>query len=666
MKHHYPSLSRCLAAAALLCISTAAPAPAFATEGVEELLERAEPEGNAEELLGLLQDLRRNRLQVNLATESQLLELPLLTPVDAARIIDWRLHKGSISSALELEAVIGADNARRAAQYLTFEIPRRVPGQKNDSRFKGSAISRLFWETPPRLGILNGKYSGENRHTYNRVQASTSGFGFSFVQDSDIGEPRFGDFLSFSLHAGKIGILSQAVVGDYRLSFGQGLLFGQGRYFSKGTDAVDGVLLFSPALRPYTSAAEENFLQGVAATLSPGPFDITAFTSHNRVDASIENNVVTSLSSTGYHRTAYELQKKDDLAQDVQGVNVRYRYRSGAFNAGIGATLAAYRYALPLEWLDGSGRGRQLGSVEANIVYQDVQLFGEAAYAHAPEALSWICGVQADLGQSITGVASMRQYAVGFHSPFAGGFAERGGDGSNEEGFYLGLKARVLDNLNVGASCDIFRFPELSSTYSLPSTGLDGRVYATWRQNRSMTWDGLYQHKQKEETAIMTDSGALLEYVMPVPKRTNRMQLGLKAKLSSMFTLKTKGEYKSVESAFVDRIQTDDGWLLYGQLDCTIGAFVLKSRLTRFQTDSFDSALYAYEDDLPLVYTLNSYSGRGEAMFVMVGYEPLHNFRLSAKYETTRYADRKAAGSGNDLRASSSPGSFHLGCMVQF
>ncbi|HWQ25778.1 MAG TPA: helix-hairpin-helix domain-containing protein [Chlorobaculum sp.] len=666
MKHHQTPLYRRVAAAVLLCISVAAPSPAIAIESVEELLERAEPEGNAEELIGILQDLRRNKIPVNLATEAQLLRLPLLTPADAAKIVDWRQKEGPIDSAAELETVIGTDNARRAAPYLFFEKPRSLKGKKAVGQFKGSAISRVFWETSPRKGIENGKYAGDNRKLYNRFQASAANCGVSFVQESDIGEPRFGDFLSFSLHAEQIGILSQGVVGDYRLSFGQGLVFGQGRYFSKGTDAVDGVLLFSPALRPYTSSGEENFLQGAAVTLSPGPFDITAFTSHNKVDATIEDDVVTSLSSTGYHRTAYEIARKDDLIQDVQGLNLRCKYHAGDFNAGIGATWSRYRYGLPLEWLDGGGRGRQLGSFEANVVYRDVQVFGEAAFAHAPDALSWICGVQAGLGQGITGVASMRQYAVGYYSPFAGGFAERGGDGSDEEGFYVGLKAKVLDNLNVGASYDMFRFPELSSTYALPSSGHDARLYATWKQNSKMTWDALYQHKQKDETAIQTDSGELLEYVMPVPKSTNRVQLGLKTRLSSMFTFKTKGEYKSVQSEYVDRTQTDDGWLCYGQLDCTIGALALKSRFSRFDTDSYDAAVYAYEDDLPLVYTLSSWSGRGKAMFVMVSYEPVRNFRLSAKYETTWYADREVYGSGNDLRATSSPSSFHVGCMLQF
>ena len=667
MKPTYTTWLRRLTAAALLYASVLSPAPALAADSFEELLDRSESEGNAEVLFSDLEDLRRNKIAINLATEEQLLELPLLSAADAAKIIDWRRERGPIGSAAELEAVIGADAARRLAAYLSFEMPPPEARKKKESRdrLKGSVIGRAFWESPPRAGIDNGKYAGGNQHIYSRIQAATPHYGVHLLSDSDIGESRFDDFLSFNVHAEKIGILSRAVVGNYRLSFGQGLLFGQGRYFSKGSDAIDGVLLFAPALHPYTSAGEDYFLQGAAVTLSPEPFEMTAFTSSNKLDASIDGGVVTSISTSGYHRTTTERAKKNNLTEQVNGVNLRYRYRTGELNAGIGATWAAYRYDLPLESL-GSKRGGELGSLEASAVYRHAQVFGEAAFARNSEALSWICGVQADLARGVTGVASMREYAVGYYSPFAGAFAERG-DGSNEEGFYLGLKARVSKNLNLATSYDIFRFPELDPKYyALPSSGHDSRFYVTWKQNRWMTWDGMYQHKEKEETKKQLDPDTFLQYYKPVPKTTNRVQLGLAAQCSSSITLKSRAAFKSIRSQFVTGTESEDGWLLYQQLNWKSGPVTLKTRLARFDTDSYEAGLYAYEDDLPLVFTLNNYYGRGKAWFIMLDVEPAHDFSLTAKYEITWYNDREVYGSGNDLRDTSSPASFNVGCMWRF
>ncbi len=655
-----------MASVAVLCVSIAFPCTAPGVEPLEELLDRNEQETNGEELVELLLDLRRNPVPVNNATERQFLRIPFLTASDAVKIIKWRKDNGSIGSPEVLGTVIGTENALRLNPYLTFDLPRSLPEKGVKDGLKGSVYGRVYRELPQRKGIETGKYEGGNRRLYGRVQISSPNYGVSYLQESDIGEPDAGDFQSFSFHAERIGIISQVVAGNYRLGFGQGLLFGQGRYFSKGTDAVDGVLTFSPSLRPYTSTSEENFMQGGAVCLSPGPFEVTAFTSRSRLDATITNGIATSVSTTGYHRTVTEQAKKDNLPLDVQGVNLRYRYRAGELSAGIGGTFMGYRYGVPVSWLGQGGQERRAGSIEANAVYRDVQAFGEAAFSRNPDALSWTCGIQALLGPGVTGVASARHYAGGYFSPFAGAFAERGNDGSNEEGFYVGLNAKVLRNLDVGVSYDIFRFPELGASYALPSTGHDGRVYVTWKQNPSMTWSGLYQHKQREETKIQAEDGGWLEYVMPLPKSTNRAQLGLETKASSVFTFKTKGEFKSVESRYAAGSQTDRGWLLYGQLKSALGRFAVTTRYTRFDTDSYDAAVYSYEDDLPLVYSLNTFSGRGHAVFLLVNWEAMRNFRLAGKYERSWYADRIAYGSGNDLRATSSPGSFQLGCMLQF
>ena len=662
------SLPRCrrLASAAAICACLLFPLDARCLEPIEELLYRSEQEGSGEELVQILQELRNRPVRINTAAEPELLRIPFVSAADASRIVEWRKRNGAIGSPDELAAVIGEESARRIAPYLKFDLPKAVTKLRSDQGFQGSAYGRVWWEVPPRNGILTGKYQGGNRGLYSHLEVSGNNIGASFLQQSDIGEPDAGDFLSFSAHAERIGILSRAVAGNYRLSFGQGLLFGQGRYFSKGTDPVEGVMLFSSSVRPYTSAAEDNFMQGGAVTLAPGPFELTAFASRSRLDASVTNGIATSVATDGYHRTVSEQAKKDSLPLEAQGVNLRYRYRSGELNAGIGGTLASWRYGLPVSWLQDGGQERRAGSVEASVVYRDVQAFGEAAYSQQPDALSWSFGLQASVAPGVTGVTSVRRYAVDYFSPFAGAFAERGNDGSDEEGFYIGLNAKVLRNLDVGASYDMFRFPELSTSFPMPVSGHDARLNFTWRQAPAMTWSGLYQHKQSLETLIQTESGGWQEYVMPVPKTTNRVQLNLEKQASSVFTVRTRGEYRSVESRFASGDETERGWLLYGQIKSTFGGFSVISRYTRFDTDSYESAVYAYEDDLPLSYNLGTYYGRGHAVFVLVNLEAIHNFRLAAKYETTWYADRKVYGSGNDLRATSSPGSFNLGCMLKF
>lgn len=649
-----------------LCACTALPSTAHALDTVEELLERSEQEGNSEELAETLAALRRKPLPVNSATESELLRIPLLSAADAHRIVEVRQRVGAFDGEAALAGAIGIDAAARIAPYLSFDLPRAAAGKRGRA-IHGSIYGRFSREIPERRGIETGKYEGENRKLFGKIELSGRNFGAAAVQESDIGEPDAADFRSFTVHADRIGLLKTAVAGNYRLSFGQGLLIGQGRYFSKGSDPVGGVLIFSPSVRPFSSSSEYGFMQGGAATFTPGRFELTAFASRNLHDATLKEGVATSSTEDGYHRTATEQEKKDRLKLEARGVNVRYRFGQGQIAGGIGGTLLHYRYGLPVSWLDGDRQERDAASVEAGLVYGRVQAFGEAAFSHGPDAVSWICGLQAALADRVTGVASVRRYAVDYYSPFAGAFAERGDDASNEEGFYLGLNARALDNLEVGLSYDIFRFPELdSSTYALSSSGHDARMNATWKQGRRLVWNMLYQHREKEETKIQTEDGGWREYVIPVPKTTSRIQLNLEVNASPAMAFRTRGEYKSVESRYQSGVERDRGWLAYQQLRSTVGKIDLTTRYTRFQTDSYDAAIYAYEDELPQLYSLTPYWGRGQAVFILASYRPTGNFMLAGKYEITWFADRENYGTGNDLRATSSPAVFSLGAMLKF
>ncbi|WP_225739506.1 hypothetical protein [Chlorobium phaeovibrioides] len=65
-------------------------------------------------------------------------------------------------------------------------------------------------------------------------------------------------------------MLKSAVIGNYTLNFGEGLLMGQNRYFSKGSDPAGSVRLNSRRLKPYSSSGEYGFLQGAALSLRPG------------------------------------------------------------------------------------------------------------------------------------------------------------------------------------------------------------------------------------------------------------------------------------------------------------------------------------------------------------------------------------------------------------
>ena len=153
---------------------------------------------------------------------------------------------------------------------------------------------------------------------------------------------------------------------------------------------------------------------------------------------------------------------------------------------------------------------------------------------------------------------------------------------------------------------------------------------------------------------------------MALPQITDRCRLDCDVALSSRVQLRSRGEVKKVVKDYLAGDQQFYGWLAYQQAGYTAGKFGMKGRLAVFNTDDYDAALYAYEDDLPLTSSLGMYNGRGKSLFLVATWQALPQLKLGARYEVTWYSDREVYSSGNDERATSAPGSFHLGCFFTF
>jgi hypothetical protein len=614
----------------------------------------------------LIEHLKTNRISLNDADADELRQLPWLTSFDAHAILAYRREKGPILSLQELESLIGQEKATAIAPYILITSP---PTAQHSTI---SFYSRLFWETTERKGIINGAYSGDNYKLYHRLQFSVPHLEASLVQDKDIGEPDIADFTSLSIRAYDFGAIKNAVIGNYRLNFGEGLLIGESRYFAKGSDPTSSVRLSPQSLSSYSSSSECGFLQGIATTLKLDPFEVTSFYSSNHIDAVINktSGLITSFDESGNHRTLLETSRKDNVIETVTGAHLLYHYQTGLLSGKAGGTLLYYHYSQPLAILSTQNSALSIAnsamgySIETDASLGKVNLFAEAAFSEKPEDASWTAGAEYQIIHGVSTIASLRRYGEHYFSPFAGAFAERGGGASNEEGDYVGIKAKVCESLSVGSYYDMFTFPLLDDHCQYSSEGNDLRLFMTWKESPAVSWNLQVQHKYKEDQANQGTSRNPLWTALP--QITNRSRLDCDVDVSHDLHLRSRGEVKKVIKKYLSGDTTEYGWLLYQQAGYTEGKFSLKGRFTLFNSDDYDAALYAYEDDLPLTSTLGLYNGRGRSLFLLASWQAMMQMKLAARYEMAWYSDREVYSSGNDERATSSPGSFHLGCALTF
>jgi hypothetical protein len=70
-------------------------------------------------------------------------------------------------------------------------------------------------------------------------------------------------------------------------------------------------------------------------------------------------------------------------------------------------------------------------------------------------------------------------------------------------------------------------------------------------------------------------------------------------------------------------------------------------RFALFQTDSYDSRIYAYENDVQGYYSIPSYYYRGSRFYVMMNYNITQNIELWLRYSQTFYDNQNVISPGS-------------------
>src|SRR5699024_3051859 len=238
------------------------------------------------------------------------------------------------------------------------------------------------------------------------------------------------------------GRLRMLAVGDYSLSFGQGLVLWNGSAFGKGSDVIGAATRNRRGIHPYTSAQETNFYRGAAATYGKR-LQLTGFySSRKRTASEISGDTVRMPGSSGYHRTELEYGRRLNTGQELYGGRLQMEFPFGI----IGATGYQTRFdrhitaaKQPFARYDFSGRSTSAFGIDYTLLVGPAILFGEAARSENG-GFGLITGLESSIGEDTELAVVYRNYQKEFQSILGDGFGEQSGTPQNEEGIYLGLQ----------------------------------------------------------------------------------------------------------------------------------------------------------------------------------------------------------------------------------
>ncbi|MDL2231496.1 helix-hairpin-helix domain-containing protein [Porphyromonadaceae bacterium OttesenSCG-928-L07] len=475
---------------------------------------------------------------------------------------------------------------------------------------------------------------------------------FGFTLENDPGEAYFTryqktgfDFLSAHWSLTTDRFIRRLVLGDFRMQWGQGLVMWSGFSSGKSSLAVNNEKSGS-GVSPYTSADENRFLRGFALTFQPMR-GVTSdlFFSYKKTDGNIilpdslaeEDMLTATIYEAGYHRNQNECEKKHTMKELTTGLSLKWN----TLKYKIGAHVLYYHFTPEIQVrnevysrYNDNGHQRWLGSVDYKTGFRNIYLYGETAISEKG-VLSTVNGLRFSGSSKVAFNLLYRYYDKKYVSRYASGFSEYSNT-SNEEGLYAGVTLNVLKGLKINAYYDRFRF--LSPRYNafIPASGneiLCELIYAHRRFEHSFR----YKREVKPENfkAVVIES---------VRRVKNDLRYQLIYKYNKHLESRTRLDmilYSKKGSA------KETGYLVYNDLVCSSRKERLKMqlRLAYFHTDSYQSRIYAYENNVLYGYSFPAYYDEGFRTYLNLTFKTARIFTFYLKAGLTVYSGREEIGS---------------------
>lgn len=655
-------------------------------QSLESSVEKNGEETEADESFPLqLQLFRKHPLSLNTATPDDLRELGLLTPVQVDQLISYRDQLGPFISLDELQAIPGWDpvTARKVRPYLTVSY---APAGR-------ASIRKMIMHAEQSI-LLRGGQVLEKASGYHKPDSSASSYypgsgqkwllrysgnykrrlQWGILAEKDAGEQFFKgrqrmgfDFYSFHVLIRDLGHIKTLVIGDYTVNLGQGLVQWQGLGFTKSADAM-AIKREGDVFRAYRSAGEYNFHRGVAISIRKWKKEAGVFGSYKKTDANRAmdtlsgSNYITSLQTSGYHRTGSESADKGSVREFITGAYLKGRI--GPFR--LGAQFLTYRFSgemrkpgYPYNKYGFQGRSLTNYSLDFGFTRQNLHWFGEIAGTGKGD-MALVSGVMVSVAHTADISLLYRNISKGYQSFYSSAFTESSAP-VNESGIYAGITLRPTADLRIDAFADIYRFPWLKYRVDKPSTGSEFFVQAFLKPSKQ--WE-LYTRYRRRSGLINDNPAELtLSPVMPEIRKNWRMQI--QYKISPSMVMRSRTEWlwynkpgERPEEGFF--ISLD---MLYKYPKKPLNAGI---RLQYFETDGYNSRIYAFENDVLYYYSIPVFYDKGYRYYININYD--FNKKLSAwlKWSQVVYPGKTLIGSGLDQIPGNRKSEIRLQVMAHF
>jgi hypothetical protein len=634
----------------LLCVilDTASLSPALAqdlnlTETIisvaEQLAQDEEDQEAAVTYTEKLYELADDPVRINSADQNEIARLFFLSDFQIKSLAEYSHSTGKIFSVYEIANIPGFDREITEMMIPFINLESKPEIRTDSLRFNNTLITNFSLKP----GLEDSLSSGSLWKILTKYKLSSGPVSCGFTAEKDAGERMLSkgmpDFFSSYLAFKGKGFVKRFVIGDYSARFGQGLNVNTGLRTGISLTAP-GYMSAANELRQYTSTDENRFFRGMAAGFSTGKIDLDLFYSYNDIDASSSltdgytPDHIESLYTAGLHNTDQLMNKKDILSIQTYGANLTFDLG----NIRLGAVWTLDKLSLPLinddpqlrNIFDFTGNRNQLYSVYYSSIIKRMLFYGEFSLNDSLQH-AFIQGASLKMSDRLTVNLFLRNYEAGYYS-----FHGKGPGSSitwNETSLTGNFSFEAARNLFVGAGAEFRQFPWLRYRCSAPSYSSRNEVRIRYNPADNLKFEALYNYG-----LAFTDDTQSEKKSIQKENKTRSLRVSARYSPYENFTLGTRIDYKTYNQG------ESEGFLMFQDAGYTFKKAPLSIwfRYCLFRTDSWDSRLYAYENDILNSFSIPVLSGEGSRSYMMIRWKIFRMGELRIRYGFTSVKDKNA------------------------
>lgn len=490
-------------------------------------------------------------------------------------------------------------------------------------------------------GFDKSIFQGDKLDLYQRYNFNSDRVKAGLLLDKEPGELPIADFIS--VYASYKKGNTKIFLGDYYIEKGMGNILWKSFGLRKGANTVAPVVQMGSGIKEYRSSIDYLFFRGGAVETGFRFSDITVnasiWGSHAPRSARIDTNgFATSIHKTGLYRYGTEINKKNKLMENNLGGSIEIS--SGNFMVGATSFWLGYDHEITSTSVSNyNGKEGFLKSGYISYFTEKYTVGGEVsedgrgnygAKAGAQFLFDWI-----DIG------LAYRRFDKDYRTPFGYNFGESQSP-ANEEGIYLGCQLNFSPNFQIAMYAD--KYKSLGATYYVPG-GIEGLdLFSEFlyrfdpaniiklRVQRESKTDRRKQESDDYATYDRTRLNVRLDY-------EGRIVRGLNYRL----------RLDGVMVDFEDYFEQELGLVGFAELKYQVlDDLGIGGRLTKFSTDSYESAIWQYEAIFPGYTISQPLYLNGTRYYLFIKYSPIKHLTLRIRYTMLTKFNVEKLGSGYD------------------